>query len=72
MGDKNHIQNGEGRDSVELEDAGDDLRVDEAKIDETKLMDFAKVKKRVRTTGGGSTGTMRYGFFWIDIFFLVG
>jgi hypothetical protein len=23
-------------------------------------MDFAKVEKRVRTTGGGSTGTVRY------------
>ena len=54
---------------MELGDAEDDLRVDEAKIDDTKQMDFAKVEKRVRTTGGGSTGTVRYGFFWIDIFF---
>ncbi|XP_050206684.1 pre-mRNA-splicing factor SLU7-A-like [Mercurialis annua] len=37
----------------------DDLRVDEAKVDESKQMDFAKVEKRVRTTGGGSTGTVR-------------
>ncbi|KAF3776255.1 Pre-mRNA-splicing factor [Nymphaea thermarum] len=34
-------------------------RVDEAKVDESKQMDFAKVEKRVRTTGGGSTGTVR-------------
>uniref|UniRef100_A0A803LFB5 Pre-mRNA-splicing factor SLU7 n=1 Tax=Chenopodium quinoa TaxID=63459 RepID=A0A803LFB5_CHEQI len=33
--------------------------VDEAKVDESKQMDFAKVEKRVRTTGGGSTGTVR-------------
>ena len=56
---------------MELGDAEDDLRVDEAKIDDTKQMDFAKVEKRVRTTGGGSTGTVRYGFFWIDIFFFL-
>ncbi|KAL1828960.1 hypothetical protein ACET3Z_007372 [Daucus carota] len=37
----------------------DDLRVDEAKVDESKQMDFAKVEKRVLTTGGGSTGTVR-------------
>ncbi|KAG8370786.1 hypothetical protein BUALT_Bualt13G0021700 [Buddleja alternifolia] len=37
----------------------DSLKVDEAKVDESKQMDFAKVKKRVRTTGGGSTGTVR-------------
>ena len=30
-----------------------------AKVDESKQMDFAKVEKRVRTTGGGSTGTVR-------------
>ncbi|CAJ1799866.1 unnamed protein product [Sphenostylis stenocarpa] len=39
------------------EDPTDDLRIEEAKVDESKQMDFAKVKKRVRTTGGGSTGT---------------
>ena len=42
------------------EEEEDDLRVDEAKVDESKQMDFAKVEKRVRTTGGGSTGTVRY------------
>ncbi|CAN6984457.1 unnamed protein product [Brassica oleracea var. botrytis] len=42
------------------EDEDDDgLRVDEAKVDESKQMDFAKVEKRVRTSGGGSTGTVR-------------
>ncbi|KAK8670947.1 hypothetical protein V6N13_037559 [Hibiscus sabdariffa] len=29
------------------------------KVDEIKQMEFAKVEKRVRTTGGGSTGTVR-------------
>ncbi|KAJ1440972.1 Pre-mRNA splicing Prp18-interacting factor [Sesbania bispinosa] len=51
-------QNGDGSASDEDEDE-DDLRVDEAKVDESKQMDFAKVEKRVRTTGGGSTGTVR-------------
>lgn len=51
-------QNGEDVASDEDEDE-DDLRVDEAKVDESKQMDFAKVEKRVRTTGGGSTGTVR-------------
>ncbi|KAF7804640.1 pre-mRNA-splicing factor SLU7-A [Senna tora] len=46
-------------DAVSDEDEEDDLRVDEAKVDESKQMDFAKVEKRVRTTGGGSTGTVR-------------
>ncbi|CAH2079196.1 unnamed protein product [Thlaspi arvense] len=41
------------------EDEEDDSRVDEAKVDESRQMDFAKVEKRVRTTGGGSTGTVR-------------
>ncbi|KAI3726682.1 hypothetical protein L1987_66482 [Smallanthus sonchifolius] len=41
------------------EDDEDFLKVDEAKVDESKQMDFAKVEKRVRTTGGGSTGTVR-------------
>ncbi|OMP01914.1 Pre-mRNA splicing Prp18-interacting factor [Corchorus olitorius] len=35
------------------------LEVDEAKVEESKQMDFGKVEKRVRTTGGGSTGTVR-------------
>ncbi|KAL5711820.1 hypothetical protein ACHQM5_014059 [Ranunculus cassubicifolius] len=43
----------------EEEDDEDALKVDEAKVDESKQMDFAKVEKRVRTTGGGSTGTVR-------------
>ena len=43
------------------EEDDDDLKVDEAKVDESRQMDFAKVEKRVRTTGGGSTGTVRYG-----------
>ncbi|XP_059433247.1 pre-mRNA-splicing factor SLU7-A-like [Corylus avellana] len=41
------------------EEEEDGLRVDEAKVDESKQMNFAKVEKRVRTTGGGSTGTVR-------------
>ncbi|PPD81352.1 hypothetical protein GOBAR_DD21717 [Gossypium barbadense] len=41
------------------DDDNDELKVDEAKVDESKQMDFAKVEKRVRTTGGGSTGTVR-------------
>lgn len=49
----------EGSASDDEEDDDDDLRVDEAKVDESKQMDFAKVEKRVRTTGGGSTGTVR-------------
>ncbi|KAG6724292.1 hypothetical protein I3842_03G253500 [Carya illinoinensis] len=56
--EKNNNQNGEAGVSDE-EDDEDDLRVDEAKVDESKQMDFAKVEKRVRTTGGGSTGTVR-------------
>ncbi|KAI5394918.1 hypothetical protein KIW84_061510 [Lathyrus oleraceus] len=35
------------------------LSVDEAKVDESKQIHFAKVEKRVCTTGGGSTGTVR-------------
>lgn len=55
---KNNNPEGEGEDSDE-EDDEDALKVDEAKVDESKQMDFAKVEKRVRTTGGGSTGTVR-------------
>lgn len=54
--EKNNAQTGEGG---EEDDDEDDLRIDEAKVDESKQMDFAKVEKRVRTTGGGSTGTVR-------------
>lgn len=57
--EKNNKQNGEGEVSDDDED-NDTLKVDEAKVDESKQMDFAKVEKRVRTTGGGSTGTVRY------------
>ncbi|ESQ56185.1 hypothetical protein EUTSA_v10027112mg [Eutrema salsugineum] len=46
-------------DETNDEDDDDGLKVDEAKVDESKQMDFAKVEKRVRTTGGGSTGTVR-------------
>ena len=65
--DENNNKNKTG-DEVELDehdehDDEDDLRVDEAKVDESKQMDFAKVEKRVRTTGGGSTGTVRFEFF---------
>ncbi|KAI9193835.1 hypothetical protein LWI28_000596 [Acer negundo] len=57
--EKNSKQNGEGEVSDVEEYDEDALRVDEAKVDESKQMDFAKVEKRVRTTGGGSTGTVR-------------
>jgi pre-mRNA-processing factor SLU7 len=54
----------EGEDSSDGDDdEDDDGDVDEAKVDESKQMDFAKVEKRVRTTGGGSTGTVRYVLF---------
>lgn len=56
--EKDNNQNGEGEVSDE-EDDEDSLKIDEAKVDESKQMDFAKVEKRVRTTGGGSTGTVR-------------
>ncbi|XP_030507909.2 pre-mRNA-splicing factor SLU7 isoform X2 [Cannabis sativa] len=55
--EKNNKSDEEGASSDdEFEDG---LKVDEAKIDESKQMDFAKVEKRRRTTGGGSTGTVR-------------
>ncbi|XP_010412578.1 PREDICTED: pre-mRNA-splicing factor SLU7-A [Camelina sativa] len=41
------------------EEEDDVVRVDEAKVDESKQRDFAKVTKRVRTTDGGSTRTVR-------------
>jgi pre-mRNA-processing factor SLU7 len=50
------------KDSDDDEDEDEDKdggEVDEAKVDESQQMDFAKVEKRVRTTGGGSTGTVR-------------
>lgn len=58
--EKNNNQNTEEDDVSDDEDNEDDLKVDEAKVDESKQMDFAKVEKRVRTTGGGSTGTVRF------------
>uniref|UniRef100_A0A0C9QXI4 Pre-mRNA-splicing factor SLU7 n=1 Tax=Wollemia nobilis TaxID=56998 RepID=A0A0C9QXI4_9CONI len=54
--EKNNNPEEDGEDSDE--DVDED-KVDEAKVDESKQMDFAKVEKRVRTTGGGSTGTVR-------------
>ncbi|XWS13850.1 hypothetical protein CRYUN_Cryun36dG0074200 [Craigia yunnanensis] len=62
--EKNNKNNGEGEvsdedDEGDEDDDDDALKVDEAKVDESKQMDFAKVEKRVRTTGGGSTGTVR-------------
>lgn len=56
--EKNNKENREGGDS-DNNDYEDALNVDEAKVDESKQMDFAKVEKRVRTTGGGSTETVR-------------
>ncbi|EOA18098.1 hypothetical protein CARUB_v10006554mg [Capsella rubella] len=41
------------------EEEDDEIKFDEAKVDESKQTDFAKVEKRVRTTGGGSSGTVR-------------
>lgn len=54
----NNGSGGKGSGSDE-EDDDDALKVDEARVDESKQMDFAKVEKRVRTTAGGSTGTVR-------------
>ncbi|XP_057424716.1 pre-mRNA-splicing factor SLU7-like isoform X2 [Lotus japonicus] len=59
---KNKKQRGENESSDDDEYEDEDahaLKVDEAKVDESKQADFAKVEKRVRTTGGGSTGTVR-------------
>lgn len=56
----NNPEKGEREDSDDDDDDDEDaLKVDEAKVDESEQMDFAKVEKRVRTTGGGSTGTVR-------------
>lgn len=57
--EKQGNENSEAAVSDEEDDDDDDLKIDEAKVDESKQMDFAKVEKRVRTTGGGSTGTVR-------------
>lgn len=64
----NNNDSGGGGDS-DGEDEDDDLRIDEAKVDESKQMDFAKVEKRVRTTGGGSTGTVRRVFLTDELLF---
>lgn len=57
--EEKNIKN-EGEEESSEEEEEDEDKVDEAKVDESKQMDFAKVEKRVRTTGGGSTGTVRY------------
>ncbi|ONK57375.1 uncharacterized protein A4U43_C10F19440 [Asparagus officinalis] len=57
--EKNKNESGGEGSASDEDDDEDDLKVDEAKVDESKQMDFAKVEKRVRTTGGGSTGTVR-------------
>lgn len=56
------VETDQDKDSDDDEDEDEDKdggEVDEAKVDESQQMDFAKVEKRVRTTGGGSTGTVR-------------
>ncbi|CAI5479105.1 unnamed protein product [Closterium sp. Yama58-4] len=50
-------EGGEGGEEEEEEE-------DDAKVDESRQMDFGKVEKRVRTTGGGSTGSVRYVMVW--------
>ena len=44
---------------VDEEAVADELEADELKVDETEEAGFGKVEKRVRTVGGGSTGTVR-------------
>ncbi|CAH8267584.1 unnamed protein product [Arabidopsis lyrata] len=44
---------------LEDNDATSDGEEEDLRVDESKQVDFAKVKKRVRTTDGGSTGTVR-------------
>ncbi|KAK3286028.1 hypothetical protein CYMTET_6391 [Cymbomonas tetramitiformis] len=51
-----------GKKTGEEEDEDDDEEEDEeddAKFDEGEMGDFAKVSKRVRTAGGGASGTVR-------------
>ena len=71
--EKNNKQDGAGSVSDDDDDDEDEyaLKVDEAKVDESKQMDFAKVEKHVRTTGGGSTGTVRYIYLY-SLFFVKG
>eukprot|EP00898_Chlorokybus_atmophyticus_P000619 jgi/Chlat1/1558/Chrsp123S01838 len=52
--DKEINEEEEGDDNSDEDDVDDD-----AKLDESEQMDFGKVEKRVRTAGGGSTGTVR-------------
>ncbi|RZC81075.1 hypothetical protein C5167_043652 [Papaver somniferum] len=54
--DKNNNQCG---DEAVSDGDDDDPSRDEAKVDESEQVDYAKVEKRVRTTGGGSTCTVR-------------
>ncbi|KAI5077539.1 hypothetical protein GOP47_0007363 [Adiantum capillus-veneris] len=57
-----NLQGKDGSKVLELQESkeeDEDLEMDEAKVDESNQRDFAKVEKRVRTTGGGSTGTVR-------------
>eukprot|EP00271_Cylindrocystis_brebissonii_P005114 TRINITY_DN17059_c0_g1_i1.p1 TRINITY_DN17059_c0_g1~~TRINITY_DN17059_c0_g1_i1.p1 ORF type:complete len:547 (+),score=149.52 TRINITY_DN17059_c0_g1_i1:120-1760(+) len=50
----------EPKEGEEDEDGMEDFaEEEEEKVDESKQVDFAKVERRVRTTGGGSTGTVR-------------
>ncbi|XAR56548.1 hypothetical protein NMG60_11037081 [Bertholletia excelsa] len=56
--EKNNNNNGESGASDDEENE-DPLKVDKAKVDESKQMDLAKVEKRVHTTDGESTGTVR-------------
>eukprot|EP00887_Chlorella_sp_A99_P007525 scaffold2.g7525.t1 len=44
---------------VDEEAAADELEADELKVAETEEAGFGKVEKRVRTVGGGSSGTVR-------------
>ncbi|CAI5510122.1 unnamed protein product [Closterium sp. Naga37s-1] len=53
-------EGGEGGEDEEEEEEEED----DAKVDESRQMDFGKVEKRVRTTGGGSTGSVRYVMVW--------
>ena len=58
----NNPEKGEREDSDDDDEDEDALKVDEAKVDESEQMDFEKVEKCVRTTRGGSTGTIRLVF----------
>ena len=66
---KNNPEKGE-READDDDDDAYALKVDEAKVDESEQMDFAKVQKRVHTTGGGSTGTVRLVFISTQLLWL--